>query len=45
MKNYIQLEDWVEEANLKVKVRVIDYLKCTIENYENELVINYGGMQ
>ena len=34
----------VEEANLKGwEVRVIDYLKCTIEIMKNELVINYEG--
>ena len=34
----------VEEANAKGwEVKVIDYLKCTIEIMKNELVVNYEG--
>lgn len=34
----------VEEASAKGwEVKVIDYLKCTIEIMKNELVVNYEG--
>ncbi len=34
----------VEEANTRGwEVKVIDYLKCTIEIMKNELVVNYEG--
>ena len=43
MSLYIQQEDWLKRLLIKVKVEVIDYLKCTIEIMKGELFINYKG--